>query len=177
MRYAIINPSTNQIVNVVKYDNPPPAPLPGFDPTFIAVANDNVGTNWTFNGSSLIDPATVPQTITPVHVQSERSRRFALGFDYDFQDARGVHRIGTTRADMEGWDDVTKLANALIDVGDTQTQISIVTDTGPTQVTAPEWQAVILYGAQIRQVIWAKSFALQAMSPIPSDYANDAYWT
>lgn len=110
-------------------------------------------------------------------VQRERERRLALGFSYDFGDARGVHRIGTTPADMVGWRDVIDYANALIDLGDTSTQINIMTDTGPTAVTAPEWQALMLTAAAIRQNIWAKSFALQAMSPIPGDYANDNYWT
>jgi hypothetical protein len=101
----------------------------------------------------------------------------ALGFDYDFGDARGVHRIGTTAEDMKGWRDVIDYANALIDSGDTTTQINIMSDTGLTAVTAPEWQAIMLAAAVIRQNLWAKSFALQAMSPIPGDYANDQYWT
>ena len=147
---------------------------------WVCHGNDYAGIEWLDQAQSKPTQDEVSAWLaspTVNDVVAERSRRFALGFDYDFQDARGVHRIATTKADMEGWDDVTKLANALIDVGDTQTQIAIVTDTGPTQVTAPEWQAVILYGAQIRQVIWAKSFALQAMNPIPSDYTSDAYWT
>lgn len=112
-----------------------------------------------------------------VDVQNERKRRLAFGFSYDFGDARGVHQIGTTPADMEGWRDVIDYANALIDSGDTTTQITIVTDTGSTAVTAPEWQAIILVAASVRQNIWAKSFALQAMQPIPGDYADDKYWS
>jgi len=107
----------------------------------------------------------------------ERTRRLTLGFDYDFGDARGVHHIGTSSADMEGWRDVIDYANALVDLGDTLTQIAIVTNTGPALVTAPEWQAVMLEAAEVRQLIWARSFALQAMNPIPSDYADDSYWT
>src|SRR5690606_41968408 len=45
----------------------------------------------------------------PALVVAERDRRLAMGFDYDFQDERGVHRISTTPADMAGWDEVTKL--------------------------------------------------------------------
>lgn len=110
-------------------------------------------------------------------VKNELKRRLELGFRYDFQDDRGVHHIGTTAADMVGWRDVIDYANALIDSGDTTTLIDIVTDTGPTQVTAPEWQAVMLAAGNIRQNLWAKSFALQSMSPIPGDYANDSYWS
>lgn len=123
-----------------------------------------------------LDPARV-RIVMVGKVVAERERRMALGFDYDFGAARGVHRIGTTPADMVGWRDVIDYANALIDSGDTSTQINIMTDTGPTAVTAPEWQAIMLAAAAIRQNLWAKSFALQAMSPIPGDYANDNYWT
>jgi len=110
-------------------------------------------------------------------VQAERKRRLALGFSYDFGDARGVHKIGTTPADMEGWRDVIDYANALIDSGDTTTQITIVTDTGTTAVTAPEWQIIMLTAASVRQKIWAASFALQALQPIPGNYADDSHWS
>jgi len=116
-------------------------------------------------------------SVSPSQIVAERERRLSLGFDYDFQDVRGVHHIGTTPADMVGWREVIDYANALVDLGDTDTQIAIVTDTGPALVTAPEWQAVMLHAATVRQSIWAKSFVLQATSPIPSDYANDSYWT
>jgi hypothetical protein len=128
------------------------------------------------DAGNTIDPYQAPP-ITPEDVQTERARRLALGFSYDFEDARGVHQIGTSPADMVGWRDVIDLANALIDLGDTTTTINIVTDTGPTQVTAPEWQAVMLRAAEVRQVLWASSFALQAMDPIPEDYDADGYWT
>lgn len=116
-------------------------------------------------------------TVSERDVIEERERRLALGFDYDFQDERGIHHIGTTPADMVGWRDVIDYANALIDSGDTTTLINIVTDTAPAQVTAPEWQAVMLQAAVVRQTLWAKSFALQALDPIPEDYADDSYWT
>ena len=110
-------------------------------------------------------------------VISERRRRLSVGLDYDFGDARGTHHIGTSDDDMRGWREVTDYANALIDIGNTTTTINIVTDTGPASVTAPEWQAVILAAAQWRQAIWARSFELQAMSPIPSNYADDSRWS
>lgn len=130
---------------------------------------------WLDQGNSILPYS--PPAITPLDVQMERARRLALGFAYDFGDARGVHQIGTTPDDMIGWRDVIDYANALIDSGDTTTKIAIVTDTGPAEVTAPEWQAIMLVAASVRQNIWAKSFALQAMQPIPGDYANDSYWS
>jgi hypothetical protein len=115
--------------------------------------------------------------ITAEHVAAERDRRLALGFTYDFGDARGVHRIGTKKSDLEGWSEVSTYAGALIDSGDVTTAIAIVTDTGPCLVTAPEWRAIELKAAEFRQPLWAKSFALMASNPIPADYTNDSYWS
>lgn len=127
--------------------------------------------------AAAISIAPFEKVLTESDVAAERARRLAIGFDYDFGDARGVHQIGTTPNDMIGWREVIDYANALIDSGDTTTKIAIVTDTGPAEVTAPEWQAIMLVAASVRQNIWAKSFALQAMQPIPGDYANDSYWS
>lgn len=108
-------------------------------------------------------------------VVAERARRLALGFDYDFGDGRGVHRIGQTDADLAGWTEVTTIAQARINKSDS-TPIGIVTDTGPTMVTPLEWQDVLEAAADFRQPIWTASFALQAMSPIPADFTDDSYW-
>lgn len=109
-------------------------------------------------------------------VIAERGRRLAMGFDFDFGDARGVHHIGTTTSDMEGWDEVTKFANALVNLSDTTTLITAVTTTGPVEITGLEWQQILVAAAQFRQPIWAASFALQSMAQIPTDFADDAYW-
>lgn len=114
--------------------------------------------------------------VLPEQVQRERERRLAEGFDFDFGDARGVHHIGTSKQDMVGWDEVTMMSQAAISVGAPTTEIAIVTETGPATVTALEWQSILLAAAQARQPIWAGSFALQAMDPIPADFRDDAYW-
>ena len=104
----------------------------------------------------------------------ERNRRLAIGFDYDFGDARGVHRIGTTPSDMIGWGEVSTYAGALLDSGDTTTTIAIVTDTGPCSVTSAEWRAIEIAAAVFRQPIWSRAFEL--MRTMPADYASDARW-
>lgn len=110
-------------------------------------------------------------------VAAERERRLALGFDFDFGDERGVHTLATTPADMKGWDEVTKWSNAAIALGNGSSTLDILTETGPCQVTALEWQSVLLAATAHRQPLWAASFILQAQDPIPSDYTDDAYWT
>jgi hypothetical protein len=120
-------------------------------------------------------PVPVNTATTPADVSAERDRRLALGFDYDFGDARGVHSIGTTKGDEEGWDEVTKIALSRNATGSTD-PINIMTDTGPAVVTPLEWLAVLEAAAAFRQPIWQASFVLQAMDPIPPDYAEDSHW-
>lgn len=109
-------------------------------------------------------------------IETERSRRLAAGFDYNFKDARGVHRIGTTEADERGWDKVTKLASAMILSGNPGGKIQVVTETGPVEVTAVEWQEILIAAGAFQQPIYALSFALQTMTPIPQDVENPSYW-
>lgn len=112
-----------------------------------------------------------------IEINRERARRSQLGFDYDFGDARGVHRIGTTDEDMKGWNRVTALKDILFQIGDTTTAIGISTDTGLADVTGPEWNAILMHAAiNLEQPLWAASFALHAMDPIPQDIENDTYW-
>lgn len=113
---------------------------------------------------------------TSNHVAIERSIRLSRGFDYDFGDARGVHRIGTTEADMAGWSEVTAMSSALIATGAGSTEITVCTDTGAAVLTAIEWQSILLAAGAFRQPIWQASFALQQTSPIPADYQDDTYW-
>lgn len=130
-----------------------------------------------------IDPpiAFLDQTAPKSHdelvavIVSERGRRLARGFDYDFGDARGVHRIGTSDQDMRGWDDVTRLAGAMINSA-IDTPIAIITETGPTTVTPSEWQLILVAAGEFGQPIWQASFLLQAMDPIPQDITDNAYW-
>lgn len=134
-------------------------------------------------GETSVEAAYIVESFSPevaranraARVVVERARRLALGFDYDFGDGRGVHRIGQTAADLAGWSEVTTAAQTAINLGST-TPIGIVTDTGPVAVTPLEWQAILAAATAYRQPIWAASFALQAMSPIPVDFTVDSYW-
>lgn len=127
----------------------------------------------TVTEEALADPAppTVPDVI------AERERRLAAGFDFDFGDARGVHHIATSERDLKNWDEVTKLAQAAINLGQPTMAIGIETDSGACNVTAMEWQHILIAAGEARQPIFHASFALQAMEPIPADYTDDIYWT
>lgn len=163
MKYAIIENGT--VTNIAVADEP-------LADNWIEAGSAKIGDTW--DGTSFISPP--PPAPTEDDVKSERARRLALGFDYDFGDARGVHRIGTTAEDMEGWDEVTSWANAMLALGDTETKLAILTDTGPTDVSAQEWQSILAAAAAFRQPIWRASFTLAGMNPIPADYADDVRW-
>lgn len=109
-------------------------------------------------------------------IVAERTRRLSLGFDFDFGDARGVHHIGTSPADQAGWDEVSKLAGAMLALGETEAEIAIVTNTGPAVITALEWQMILIAAGQFRQPIWSASFLMQAADPMPEDITADALW-
>ncbi|WP_299307801.1 hypothetical protein [uncultured Croceicoccus sp.] len=107
---------------------------------------------------------------------AERERRLAAGFDYDFGDTRGTHRIGTAEADMHAWSrDVTPYAQALAGTGDDTTRIAIVTDTGPAAVTGREWLEVLKAAAAVRQPIYHRYFELLAGDPA-IDVSADENW-
>lgn len=137
------------------------------------------GTTWTgsveesFGAPKLVYD---PIIITPAQVVQERTRRLALGFDYDFGDGRGIHRIGTTAQDMAGWNEVTQWANAMQGLGQHTAELTAVTDTGPVTITPADWHAIIAVAHAFRQPIWQASFVLQQMSPIPLDYRDGSYW-
>lgn len=165
MRHAIIENGT--VVNIAEADE-------AFATEQGWIATDTAQIGWTYDGETFTAPAPAP--ITPARVITERARRLALGFDYDFADTRGVHRIGTTPDDMRGWDEVTTWASAAMALGNGSSTLTVVTDTGPVTVTALEWQSVLAAATAYRQLIWGASFVLQAMDPIPVDFADDQYW-
>lgn len=150
---------------------PPPA-MPG---NVVAFGDGKWGYVKIVDGA-VTQPSDTPHPPSVEDVVAERERRLQLGFTYDFGDVRAVHFFATTPADMEGWDEVTKLANAYLLTGDTTSTIAIKTQTGPTEVTATEWQKVLIAAGNFRQPIFAASFMLQSVSPIPDDYKDDKYW-
>lgn len=120
----------------------------------------------------------VGRPVAVADVTLERDRRLAAGFDYDFQDTRGVHRIGTTPGDMEKWvGEVTPIAQAFLNLNMPGSQIEIKTETDVVAVTALEWQSVLAAAMAMRQPIYQGYFALKAMHPIPDNFKDDQYWT
>lgn len=132
-----------------------------------------------YSGCKLIewfidDPA--PPGLSILDIVEERNRRLSLGFDYNFNDERGIHHIGTTEDDMKGWDEVTTWATAQVALDKTDS-INILTNTGAATITALEWMRILEAASAFRQLLWQYSFVLQSMDLIPSDYKDDKWWS
>ena len=122
------------------------------------------------------DMASPPPSINDV--VRERSRRLAVGFDYNFgtAEAPDIKHVGTSEEDMVGWNEVTSWANAQVALNDTTSTVTIMTDDGAVVVTAIGWLKVVNAATAFRQPIWAASFTLENMTPIPSDYTDNKWW-
>lgn len=129
------------------------------------------------NLADVLEPWGIRCMVRQKDVIAERARRLSAGFEYDFGNGRGVHRIGTTPEDREGWNRVSELAQAMINLGQGAAPINVLTDTGHVTITAQEWQQILLAAGAFEQPIWHSSFALLAMNPIPDDYEADHHWT
>lgn len=107
----------------------------------------------------------------------QRKIRLAVGFDYDFGDDRGIHRIGTTDEDMISWNEVNTWAFKEVARGRGSVSTkTILSDTGSAVVTASEWLDILDAVEAFRQPLFTASFSLQSMDPIPQDVDNEAYW-
>ena len=155
---------TRQWSNVVHLLNGDYTAVLNGEPTFIPANMDSVEYRdlaaWIAAGGEVTEEA--PRAPTEADVIAEREARHAAGFAYNFGDKRGVHDIGTTEADMKGWDVVTKGAAAAIALGAPTTEFGILTNTGAATVTAMEWQQIVAAATAWGQPIWHASFAIAA---------------
>jgi hypothetical protein len=118
-----------------------------------------------------------PRYIALQEIAFERERRLNAGFDYQFKDKRGVHRIGASDADWSGWQEVHVQATKAMMRGKPKTAIAIVTDTGPVSVTAEEWLDILDAIEAFRQPVVLAAFRLSALKSIPADLTLDIHWS
>lgn len=130
---------------------------------------------WTPEVVAAWEASQAPPPPTAAHVHAERDRRLAGGFIYDFGNERGEHFFGTTTDDMKGWEEVRSGAGVIRRLG-LSTLLRISTKTGAVEITPEEWDLVEFAALTFRQPIWQASFDLEAMDPIPADYADDVHW-
>lgn len=164
------------VVNRTVFDGPIPQGWAA--PGAIWIEHEEAQIGWSYaEGVFAPPPAPPPGPPSPSDVVAEQRRRLALGYDFDFGDARGVHHIATTEKDMQDWQEVTSWANARTARGDKVSTITIATASGLAEITAPEWWSIVDAGTAARQPIFQGAFWLLAQDPVPPDYAtNDAYW-
>lgn len=66
-RYALINPSNNNILNIVLFDSTiePPSPESG---EIYVKCGDTVGTNWTYANGNFTAPSQIPSTASDTSI-------------------------------------------------------------------------------------------------------------
>lgn len=111
------------------------------------------------------------ETVSSGQVNLERQRRIAVGKVID-----GVHVTGSDE-DARNLMSLALGAQMRLAAGDTET-VTTFRDGGnfdhdltPAQLLSL-WQQSAAYVSDL----YAASWALKAMEPIPADYANDSYW-
>lgn len=118
-----------------------------------------------------------PRHVALQEIAFERERRLNAGFEYQFKDKRGSHRIGASDMDWAGWQEVNAHATKAMMRGKPKTPLDIVTDTGPVTVTADEWLDMLDAIEAFRQPILLAAFRLAALKSIPNDVTSDSYWS
>lgn len=189
MKYTIYVVSTGQITDygdrpllgkdLMPYDGETPPSLAEMIGLSLRPGEDCIEGNWSDAVYRVAQGQPVflgPPPPDAAGVNAERDRRLRLGFDYDFGDARGIHHIGTSDADMKGWSEVTTWATVQALTSNLSAWLEISTDTGRVMITPPEWFTILQAAVSFRDPIWQASFDLAAMAPIPADFAADARW-
>ena len=121
-------------------------------------------------------PRPLDRPLQLFHLRNETERRLDQGFEYTFPDSRGIHRIGTSSKDMDGWKEVTEIATRSMIRGQKYKTVSVTTDTGQIAVTAEEWFDVLDAIEDFRQPIITRSLELQSAEHIPDDVTDDSHW-
>jgi len=171
--WAVVDPS-NAIITNVEHDPSRLVPNNRIVLGIDADPSDIVERSLFKDGKISAAPTPPP---SDADIVRELDRRLAKGFDFNFGDDRGIHRIGTTEADMERWTkEVTPLATALLNLSQPDGKIAIRTDTGPVSVSAREWQTILLTAGTVRQPLYQAFFAIKSLSPYPADFAADFRW-
>lgn len=172
MNYAkIIN---GVVANVAVFDAAMPAGWA--DPADTWVQSDVAGPGWAYgNGVFTAPPVPAPPPPTNVSIDAERDRRRSLAISVT------TSPTGTFQINMDdtSQQNIAGLATAGIVLGNAApTQATAFRDLAnvthnllPSELVSMGLQVMAHIGA-----LYAKSWALKAMSPIPADFTADHYW-
>jgi hypothetical protein len=113
-----------------------------------------------------------PAVVTGEDVNAERYRRIVVGKIID-----GVHVTGTEE-DARNLTSLALVAQLRLAANDTET-LTTFRDGGNVdhQLTPSQVLSLWQQSAAYVSALYAASWALKAMEPIPADYAADTYWS
>lgn len=130
------------------------------------LCSDDIEIGFLYDGTDFSEPAPAPEpsrseTELIDYVEKRRKAKTSIGYNYDFGDARGVHTIGTTVKDRDGWDEVWRLSDSLIKKNQGTATLKIRTDTGETTITASEWPDIQAAGTLYFQPVYDASWTIK----------------
>lgn len=108
-------------------------------------------------------------------IDAERERRIALPLEVTL--SVGTITINMDPLSQRNLQGLASVGQYLTATGSTQTTAFRAYDNASHGLTPTDLVAMGLQVAQRIQAVYAASWAIKAMDPIPADYADDAWWT
>jgi hypothetical protein len=133
--------------------------------------------SWSYFNAATSTITSIEDTpaVSTLDVMAECDRRLANSYmDYMFE--LGSQRLDISTDALRGWSEITELALCYNALGSTKNLVIYPENQIKVSITAQEWLDVVIKVREFRQAIWTDSFALQAMTPIPTDFFDDKYW-
>lgn len=154
------------VVNILADAPPDGWSLPGHE---VVDADGQIG--WAWNGTTC---APIPPTTDDVN--AERATRIERGTTVTVD---GVAiRVQGREEDTRNLQGLAFAAQLRLSTGDTTTTITFRDGDNVDRILTP-LQVLSLWSQSAAYVslMYAKSWAIKAMSPIPADFRNDSYWS
>lgn len=154
------------VVNILPEAPPEGWSLPGHE---VVEALGQIG--WAWNGTTC---APIPPTTDQVN--AERTRRIERGTTVTVD---GIKiKVQGREEDTRNLQGLAFAAQLRLSTGDTTTTITFRDGDNVNHLLTP-LQVISLWSQSAAYVsaIYAKSWAIKAMSPIPADFKSDSYWS
>lgn len=170
MNYALVE--NGVIVNVIALDDPDDFS----PPTSHAVVpiEDGFWIGDGYEGGEFVHRLAEPAPITGEQIDAERERRIALPLTVALSvGAITINMDAYAQRNVQG---IASVGQYLLSTGSTALTAFRDYDNISHDLTPSDLISMGLQVAQRIQVVYAKSWAIKAMDPIPQDYADDARW-
>lgn len=171
--YILVDDQTGQIVNRIELEDGAKWDPPDGSSIFEDVDGKDIG--GTYQGGVYTPPKIDPSIIPSSAVDAERERRIALPLGVAVPSGASF-RINMDTESQRNIQGLSTVGIYLSSAAPTQKTTFRDYDNGFHDLLPGDLVAMGLQVAQRIQAVYAKAWALKALSPIPDDYADDSHW-